>query len=114
MGMCREVGIPKEVRIRRDLIDAHIEMQRFVLIVKRMDRMMSGSHREGFCLKTSDLDLMVWLGFKDVSSLEMDARKCVILHHHKRGVSFCSYLQRTIKSQKIANGEFRFQGLSKN
>lgn len=64
--MCREVGIPKEVRIRRDLIDAHIEMQRFVLIMKRMDRMMSGSHREGFCLKTSDLDLMVWLSDQKV------------------------------------------------
>ena len=60
-GMCRYVGSPTEVRIRRELTDTEEVMRRPVMIMRGFDGMMSGSRREGFRLKTSDIDFMLWL-----------------------------------------------------
>ena len=61
MGMCREVGSPTEVRIRREVTDTKETVERSVYIMKCFNAMQSGSRREGFRLKTSDIDWMVWL-----------------------------------------------------
>ncbi|XP_056003698.1 uncharacterized protein LOC130049754 [Ostrea edulis] len=60
VGMCREVGTPSEVRIRRDVVDTDEEVCRPVRIVRGLQNMRSGSSREGFRLKTSDIDQMIW------------------------------------------------------
>nr|XP_022289922.1 uncharacterized protein LOC111101641 isoform X2 [Crassostrea virginica] len=61
VGMCRYVGSPTEVRIRREVTDTEEVVFRPVRIMRGFDRMISGSHREGFSLKTSDMDSMLWL-----------------------------------------------------
>ncbi|XP_078337034.1 uncharacterized protein LOC111099656 isoform X2 [Crassostrea virginica] len=61
VGMCRYVGSPTEVRIRREVVDTMEVVCRPVCIMRGLDRMMSGSRREGFRLKTSDNDFMLWL-----------------------------------------------------
>ncbi|XP_078336954.1 cyclic GMP-AMP synthase-like receptor 1 [Crassostrea virginica] len=60
VGMCRYVGYPTEVRIRREVTDTVEAVWRPVWIRMGFDRMESGSRREGFRLKTSDLDYMFW------------------------------------------------------
>jgi hypothetical protein len=60
-GLCHEVGTPSEVRIRRDVEDTEEVVERPVMIMRGLDRMESGSHREGFRLRTSDIDIMHWL-----------------------------------------------------
>nr|XP_022288651.1 uncharacterized protein LOC111100819 isoform X2 [Crassostrea virginica] len=61
VGMCRYVGTPTEVRIRREVTDTVEVMKRPVRIMRGFDRMESGSRREGFRLQTSDVDRMLWL-----------------------------------------------------
>ncbi|XP_062616524.1 uncharacterized protein LOC134278223 [Saccostrea cucullata] len=60
VGMCREIGSPTEVRIRREVMDTDEVMNRPVYIMRGFDRIMSGSSREGFRMRTSDLDWMLW------------------------------------------------------
>ena len=60
MGMCRYVGSPTEVRIRREVVDTMEVIERPVRTMRGLDRMKSGSCREGFRLKTSDMDMMFW------------------------------------------------------
>jgi hypothetical protein len=59
-GLCHEVGTPSEVRIRRDVMDTMEVVKSPVMIMKRLDRMESGSRREGFRRRTSDRDIMLW------------------------------------------------------
>jgi hypothetical protein len=61
VGMCYVVGTPSEVRIRRDVEDINEVVKRPVNVIKGMQKMISGSHREGFRLDTSDIDVMFWL-----------------------------------------------------
>ncbi|XP_078337662.1 uncharacterized protein LOC111100817 [Crassostrea virginica] len=62
VGMCRYmfVGSPTEVRIRREVADTVEVMKRPVCILRGIDKMNSGSRREGFRLPTSDVDMMLW------------------------------------------------------
>ena len=60
MGMCRYVGSPTEVRIRREVTDTEEVVCRPVWIMRGIDIMLSGSRREGFRLHTSDFDYMLW------------------------------------------------------
>jgi hypothetical protein len=60
-GLCHEVGTPSEVRIRRDVVDTKEVVKRPVMIMIGLISMKSGSDREGFRLKTSDIDTMWWL-----------------------------------------------------
>ncbi|XP_062591503.1 uncharacterized protein LOC134252995 [Saccostrea cucullata] len=60
VGLCREVGSPTEVRIRREVMDTTEGLNRPVYIMRGFDRMISGSRREGFRMITSDIDWMLW------------------------------------------------------
>ncbi|XP_056015570.1 uncharacterized protein LOC125674082 [Ostrea edulis] len=60
VGLCRKIGTPTEVTIRRDVLDMK-EMIETPLQIYRGERlMMSGSYREGFRFESSDLDRMLW------------------------------------------------------
>ena len=60
IGMCLYVGSPTEVRIRREVEDIHEALIKPLWIMRGYYGMMSGSGREGFRLKTSDQDTMMW------------------------------------------------------
>ncbi|XP_062586865.1 uncharacterized protein LOC134248489 [Saccostrea cucullata] len=60
VGLCRKIGGPTEVRIRREVIDTLELMRQPVHIMRGFDRTKSGSRREGFRLVTSDVDWMLW------------------------------------------------------
>ncbi|XP_062590617.1 uncharacterized protein LOC134252210 [Saccostrea cucullata] len=60
VGLCREVGSPTEVRIRREVMDIDEVVNKPIYILRGLDRMLSGSKREGFRLRTSDMDWMLW------------------------------------------------------
>ncbi|XP_061166129.1 uncharacterized protein LOC133175050 [Saccostrea echinata] len=60
MGLCHEVGISQLVAMRRDVVDI-IDMVRDQVTTSDVDSVIwSGSYREGFRLKGSDLDIMIW------------------------------------------------------
>ena len=59
VGLCLKIGTPKQVAIRRDVVDIYELLERKV---KRSDQgviMVSGSQREGFRFKNSDIDIMI-------------------------------------------------------
>ncbi|XP_062572676.1 uncharacterized protein LOC134234616 [Saccostrea cucullata] len=59
VGLCRKVGTSQVVAIKRDVVDI---WQKVKIQVKSYDYivMLSGSYREGFRLKESDIDYMCW------------------------------------------------------
>ncbi|XP_048770112.2 uncharacterized protein LOC125676262 [Ostrea edulis] len=60
VGLCRIVGTSEQVRMRRDLIDIDETVANKVRTSNQDMRMWSGSQREGFRLKGSDVDFMYW------------------------------------------------------
>ncbi|XP_052697759.1 uncharacterized protein LOC128175910 [Crassostrea angulata] len=58
VGMCHKIGTPQQVAARRDITDI-MELFKNQYDVGRL--MMSGSRREGFRLRDSDIDTMLWL-----------------------------------------------------
>lgn len=62
-GLCGEVGTSTEVRFRREVIDITEDLlgKSYRTTDNRYCKtMFSGSYREGFRLKTSDIDIMEW------------------------------------------------------
>jgi hypothetical protein len=59
-GLCHEVETLSEVRIRRDTADTNEVVKRPVRIIRGLVSMKSGRRREGFRLRTSDSDWMIW------------------------------------------------------
>ncbi|XP_061185181.1 uncharacterized protein LOC133193236 [Saccostrea echinata] len=59
-GLCREVGTPTEVRIRREVMDTYHLSQRLEHKFYKRVIKWSGSKSEGFRLSTSDDDFMRW------------------------------------------------------
>nr|XP_034325941.1 uncharacterized protein LOC117689300 [Crassostrea gigas] len=58
VGMCIKIGTPQQVASRRDIVDIR------ELLINQNDvgrSMRSGSRREGFRLRDSDLDSLIWL-----------------------------------------------------
>ncbi|XP_056016767.1 uncharacterized protein LOC130053478 [Ostrea edulis] len=60
VGVCRGIGTPTEVTIRRDLEDSAEIILKPSQSYKGERTMLSGSTREGFRFKSSDLDFMKW------------------------------------------------------
>ena len=61
MRLCQIVGTSVQVAIRRETEDIREMVVRRVAENDNVIVMESGSRREGFRLKGSDLDLMIWL-----------------------------------------------------
>ncbi|XP_062591068.1 uncharacterized protein LOC134252582 [Saccostrea cucullata] len=62
VGLCRKIGTPTEVAIRRDLLDMEEMIMKPVYNQRGISIMESGSYREGFRLRSSDVDKMFCLG----------------------------------------------------
>lgn len=60
VGLCRYIGTPTEVTIRREVIDMGEVLHKHVLLSSKSRMMFSGSFREGFRLKSSDREFMHW------------------------------------------------------
>uniref|UniRef100_A0A8W8MAI7 Mab-21-like HhH/H2TH-like domain-containing protein n=1 Tax=Magallana gigas TaxID=29159 RepID=A0A8W8MAI7_MAGGI len=60
-GLCRYIGTPTEVTVRREVMDMTEMIKTPVQIDACVRKMKSGSYREGFRFKSSDRDTMVWL-----------------------------------------------------
>ncbi|XP_052703097.1 uncharacterized protein LOC128179633 [Crassostrea angulata] len=60
VGLCEMVGTSQQVTLRRESRDISEMVERRVTPFNAFIRMMSGSQREGFRLKGSDLDFMFW------------------------------------------------------
>ncbi|XP_061167797.1 uncharacterized protein LOC133198744 [Saccostrea echinata] len=60
VGLCRKIGSPTIVRMRREVMDTSEVMSQPKYLMRGMDRMRSGSRREGFRLRNSDVDCMFW------------------------------------------------------
>lgn len=85
VGLCRHIGTPTEVTIRRELMDMEEIIQNSVGVLDR--NMYSSSHREGFRLKSSDRDMMFWYtGYNIICDMSnfIDLYKfaCTILMEH--------------------------------
>ncbi|XP_062612492.1 uncharacterized protein LOC134274251 [Saccostrea cucullata] len=60
VGLCGKIGTPTEVAIRRDVMDIEEMTMKPVYNHKGIAVMQSGSYREGFRLRSSDIDKMFW------------------------------------------------------
>ncbi|XP_065944503.1 uncharacterized protein [Magallana gigas] len=60
VGLCEIVGTSQQIAIRREAEDIQEMVYRRVRRNGKIITMMSGSHREGFRLKESDVDFMFW------------------------------------------------------
>ncbi|XP_062566647.1 uncharacterized protein LOC134228962, partial [Saccostrea cucullata] len=58
--MCNEIGTSLEIQARRDMLDFKIELANQTKSIHDEAIMTSGSRREGFRLKESDVDIMCW------------------------------------------------------
>ncbi|XP_048769187.2 uncharacterized protein LOC125675502 [Ostrea edulis] len=63
VGLCRTVGISQQVAVRRDVADICDMVRNQARTSNEIMEMRSGSDREGFRMKGSDIDTMYW--FKD-------------------------------------------------
>lgn len=59
MGLCRHIGTPTEVTIRREVMDMW-DMMDEMRNAFNQRLMCSGSFKEGFRFKSSDRDFMMW------------------------------------------------------
>ena len=61
VGLCLKIGTPQQVAIRRDVVDITELLVDTVKRTKDFVMMESGSRREGFRFRDSDIDIMFWL-----------------------------------------------------
>nr|XP_034302761.1 uncharacterized protein LOC117681602 [Crassostrea gigas] len=59
-GLCQKVGTSQQVDIRRETQDIREMVEKLKETNNKVITMISGSRREGFRLKGSDLDIMYW------------------------------------------------------
>uniref|UniRef100_K1RQR1 Uncharacterized protein n=1 Tax=Magallana gigas TaxID=29159 RepID=K1RQR1_MAGGI len=60
VGLCSYIGTPTEVAVRREMSDMAEMIMKPVHRHKGVIQMESGSHKEGFRFKSSDMDIMFW------------------------------------------------------
>ncbi|XP_022340883.2 uncharacterized protein LOC111135259 [Crassostrea virginica] len=60
VGLCLKIGTPQLVAIRRDVADVRELLSNTKTRTDQSVRMLSGSRREGFRFKDSDMDVMYW------------------------------------------------------
>lgn len=60
VGLCDYIGTLEEVTARREVMDMEETIMEPVEIHECCRMMKSGSHREGFRFKSSDIDRMLW------------------------------------------------------
>lgn len=87
VGLCRQIGTPTEVTVRRELSDMEVminnslEENRYIGI----KTVYSGSYKEDFRLKSSDIDTMIWFfDLKVITNISQSSdydisKHCIIL-----------------------------------
>ena len=60
VGLCLKIGTPQQVAIRRDGVDIIDLLSQTVTRSDQGVSIVSGSRREGFRFKDSDVDYMIW------------------------------------------------------
>ncbi|XP_048767889.2 uncharacterized protein LOC125674694 [Ostrea edulis] len=60
VGLCRTVGTSQQVAMRRDMMDIEEMVTNKARKSNQETSMLSGSYREGFRMKGSDMDTMYW------------------------------------------------------
>ncbi|XP_048769159.2 uncharacterized protein LOC125675478 [Ostrea edulis] len=60
VGLCRTVGTSQQVEMRRDMMDIEEMVKNKARKSNQQTSMLSGSEREGFRMKGSDMDAMYW------------------------------------------------------
>ncbi|XP_056016735.1 uncharacterized protein LOC125677234 [Ostrea edulis] len=66
VGLCHTLGTSQQVAIRRDVVDIEEIVRNKVRTSNQNMMMASGSHREGFRMKGSDVDYMHWFNNQPV------------------------------------------------
>ncbi|XP_056016726.1 uncharacterized protein LOC125673588 [Ostrea edulis] len=66
VGLCHTVGTSQQVAMRRDMIDISEMVRNRVTTSNQNMMMLSGSDREGFRMKGSDVDYMYWFNNQPV------------------------------------------------
>ncbi|XP_078320323.1 cyclic GMP-AMP synthase-like receptor 2 [Crassostrea virginica] len=84
VGLCLKIGTPELVTMRRDFVD----MEELLKKAKtdNMETMLSGSRREGFRLKGSDVDFMCW--FKNHRVI-WDFSQATLYNTHRYALILC-------------------------
>ena len=59
MWDCVKIGTPQQIAIRRDIVEINELVEHKITRTDEFVKMQSGSRREGFRLKDSDLDIMI-------------------------------------------------------
>lgn len=60
VGLCRKIGAPKYVTLRRELMGMKEMIQRPIEKYFKSGSADTGSYREGFRFTSSDIDPMIW------------------------------------------------------
>ena len=60
VGLCLKLGTPQQIAIRRDIVEINQVLEHKITRTDEFVKMQSGSRREGFRLKDSDIDIMIW------------------------------------------------------
>uniref|UniRef100_K1QY75 Uncharacterized protein n=1 Tax=Magallana gigas TaxID=29159 RepID=K1QY75_MAGGI len=60
MGLCEKVGTSQQVAMRRETVDIKETVERELAPNDGAIQMLSGSDKDGFILKGSDMDHMYW------------------------------------------------------
>ena len=61
VGLCLKIGTPQQTALRRDVVDIIELLRHKVTGTDQLVIMESGSHREGFRFRDSDIDVMYWI-----------------------------------------------------
>ncbi|XP_061165697.1 uncharacterized protein LOC133174613 [Saccostrea echinata] len=82
VGLCRKIGTPTEVEIRRDVKDVEEMIRKPVTMHRGMVQMDSGSYREGFRFTSSDRDTMMWaFKYKLITDISQSSVYNTSKHH---------------------------------
>nr|XP_022298639.1 uncharacterized protein LOC111107648 [Crassostrea virginica] len=86
VGLCLKIGTPQQVAIRRDVVDIKELLEHKVISSDYLVRMVSGSRREGFRLKDSDHDFMLWSNYNKVL---WDFSQSALYNTHSHALILC-------------------------
>ena len=57
VGLCLKLGTPQQIAIRRDIVEINQVLEHKISRTDEFVKMQSGSRREGFRMKDSDIDI---------------------------------------------------------
>ena len=86
VGLCLKIGTSEQVAIRRDVEDIEELLVHKVTSTDYFVEMVSGSRREGFSFKDSDIDIMLWSNDNQVL---WDFSQSALYNTHSHALILC-------------------------